>query len=242
MPKPMVPPGPPAEMKTNEELYLTGLRLEQFHNPAVDPYAYYEEALRRDPDDYRTNVALALLDLKRGLYAEAEQRLRRAVARTTKNYTRPKDGEAHYYLGVALKARGQYAEALDALNRAAWCFAWRAASHYEIAEIKASQRELHAALGSVKHSLALNRLNPKALNFLATVLRHMGSLEDSCQVATEALRVDPLDWRARNEQFLPSSEKKAVAQCAKGTGCAAAGRAAELSGTRVRLPEPGALG
>ena len=72
----------------------------------MEPHPYYQEALRRDPDDYRANIALALLDLKRGLYAEAETRLRRAVARATKNYTRPKDSEALYYLGVALKAKG----------------------------------------------------------------------------------------------------------------------------------------
>ena len=212
MPKPMVPPGPPAEMKTNEELYLTGLRLEQFHNPAVEPYAYYNEALRRDPDDYRTNVALALLCLKRGLYTEAEKHLRRAVARGTKNYTRAKDGEAHYYLGVALKARGEYAEALDALNRAAWSFAWRAASHYEIAEIKLRHGDLRAALTSIEHSLAFNGLHPKGLNFKAAVLRHMGSLRESYQAATEALRLDPLDWRARNEQSLALKQKEAVAQ------------------------------
>jgi tetratricopeptide (TPR) repeat protein len=220
MPKPMVPPGPPAEMKTNEELYLTGLRLEQFHNPALDPYAYYNEALKRDPADYRTNVALGILHLKRGLYAEAEKHLRSAVARATENYTRAKDGEAHYYLGVTLKARGEYAEALDALNRAAWCFAWRAASCYEIAEINVRQGDLGAALTSIEHSLAFNALNPKALNFKAALLRHMGSLKEAQEAATEALRLDPLDWRARNEQLLaltdagrpPSADKSAQAR------------------------------
>jgi tetratricopeptide (TPR) repeat protein len=215
MPKPMVPPGPPAEMKTNEELYLTGLRLEQFHNPAVEPHPYYQEALRRDPDDYRANVALALLDLKRGLFAEAEAHLCRAVARVTKNYTRAKDGEAHYYLGVALKAQGKRAEALDALNRAAWSFAWRAASYYEIAEIELCRGDLRAALTSIEHSLAFNRLHPKGLNLKATVLRHMGSLKESREAAAEALRLDPLDWRAQNEQLLALKQKKAIAQARK---------------------------
>jgi tetratricopeptide (TPR) repeat protein len=207
-------------VKTNEELYFTGLRLEQFHNPALDPYAYYNEALRRDPGDYRTNVALGVLCLKHGLSAEAEKHLRSAVARVTKNYTRAKDGEAHYYLGVALKAQGEYAEALDALNRAAWCIAWRAASHYEIAEIKMRQGDFRAGLTAIEHSLAFNALNPKALDFKAAVLRHMRSLKDSYQAAAEALRLDPLDWRARNEQLLaltnvgrpPSADNSAQAR------------------------------
>ncbi len=49
-PKPVTPPPPPAEIKTVEELYLTGLRAQQFHSPTVDPLLYWQEALRRDPE------------------------------------------------------------------------------------------------------------------------------------------------------------------------------------------------
>lgn len=37
MPKPVTAPAPPQEIKTNEELYLIGLRAQQFHDPAIDP-------------------------------------------------------------------------------------------------------------------------------------------------------------------------------------------------------------
>ncbi|MBC8358012.1 MAG: DUF5107 domain-containing protein, partial [Candidatus Aminicenantes bacterium] len=47
-PEPVKPPQPPEKIKTVEELYLAGLRLEQFYNPALEPYPYYEEALKRD--------------------------------------------------------------------------------------------------------------------------------------------------------------------------------------------------
>jgi len=52
MPSPVVNPPTPAEIKTNEELYLTGLRMEQFHSPTGDPNAYWQEALRRDPQTF----------------------------------------------------------------------------------------------------------------------------------------------------------------------------------------------
>ena len=51
IPSPVVDPPPPAAIRTNEELYLTGLRMEQFHSPGGDPNAYWQEALRRDPGD-----------------------------------------------------------------------------------------------------------------------------------------------------------------------------------------------
>ena len=117
MPPPVVPPPAPKDIKTIEELYLAGLRLEQFHNPAREPYPYYEEALRRDPGDYRSNVALGILACKRAMYAEAEKHLAAAVERASRNYTRPKDGEALYYLGIALRSQGQQPEADDSFHQ-----------------------------------------------------------------------------------------------------------------------------
>ena len=37
IPEPDRPPRPPGEIKTGEELYLTGLRIEQFHDPDLEP-------------------------------------------------------------------------------------------------------------------------------------------------------------------------------------------------------------
>ena len=66
MPKPVEPPPQPAEITDREELYLTGLRIEQFHNPTLDPDPYWEEALRRDPGDVRVNTALGITLLQEG--------------------------------------------------------------------------------------------------------------------------------------------------------------------------------
>jgi tetratricopeptide (TPR) repeat protein len=93
------PPSAPEEIATIEELYQTGLRIGQFHNARMTPYPYYEEALRRDPGDYRVNTALGVLYLRRGMFEEAERHLQTAVDRITGNHTKPRDGEALYYLG-----------------------------------------------------------------------------------------------------------------------------------------------
>ena len=75
MPKPVgEPPPAPEQIKTNEELYLTGLRIEQFHTAGpADPLAYWQEALRRDPGDVRVNTALGIHYFKKARFAEAEQ-------------------------------------------------------------------------------------------------------------------------------------------------------------------------
>ena len=82
-PAPVTSFPPAAEMKTNEELYLAGLRIEQFHAPNAKPDPYWQEALKRDPGDVRVNTALGIDAIKAGRFAEAEQYLRKALERAT---------------------------------------------------------------------------------------------------------------------------------------------------------------
>jgi tetratricopeptide (TPR) repeat protein len=171
-PKPVTPPPPPAEIKTNEELYLTGLRAQQFHSPTVDPMPYWQEALRRDPGDARVNTVLGITDFKRTRYADAEKSLRKAIERLTDRYTTPKDSEAIYYLGATLKADGKIDEAYTYLYKAVWSQAWKAAAYYGLAEIATSRGDLHAALDFIDRSIESNALNIRAQNLKAALLRH----------------------------------------------------------------------
>jgi hypothetical protein len=70
-PKAHDPARSPKDIAGNEELYLEGLQIEQYHHPLLDPAEWYAEGLRRDPFDARCNNALGLLALKRGDFEEA---------------------------------------------------------------------------------------------------------------------------------------------------------------------------
>ncbi|MGZ7066666.1 MAG: DUF5107 domain-containing protein, partial [Candidatus Aminicenantales bacterium] len=201
LPAPVVPPPPPKDVKTTEELYLAGLRLEQFYNPALEPYPYYEEALRRDPGDARANTALGILYLKRGMFREAEERLRTALARLTFNYTRPKDGEAYYYLGVALRRQGKLKEAEDALQRAAWSASWYGPSFYQLAELACAEADWGKALGFVERALSVNALNIKGLGLKTVLLSQLGRRAEALQTAGSARELEPLDPWAVNEIY-----------------------------------------
>ncbi len=207
MPETVKPPLSPEEIESSEELYLTGLRLEQFHNPAFEPYPYYEEALKRDPGDSRANTALGILYLKRGMFREAVEKLEKAVQRVTRNHTRPKDGEAYYYLGVALRALGRVDEAYDAFYKAAWSQAWSGASYYSLAELARQKGDALQALDFLERSLFLNAWNTRALNFRATLLRRMGRLKEAEEVCAKVMDFDPLDFWAANELCLFKAEQ-----------------------------------
>jgi len=214
-PEPVKPPQPPEKIKTVEELYLAGLRLEQFYNPVLEPYPYYEEALKRDPDNSIVNTALAILYLKRGMFKEAEDKLNRALSGITNNYTSPKNGEAYYYLGVALRAQGKDHEAFETFYKATWSKAWGAAGYYSLAELSCQKRDFSKALNFLNRSLLLNALNTKAQNFKAAVLRRLGRLEDAEKVALEVLTFDPLDFWAANELFLVKTAKGLKSEAVK---------------------------
>ncbi|MDD8027059.1 MAG: DUF5107 domain-containing protein, partial [Acidobacteriota bacterium] len=202
LPAPVTPPPAPKDVPTVEGLFLTGLRLEQFHSAALEPDPYYAEALRRDPGDYRTNTALGILDLKRGLYAEAEARLAKAVERATQSYTRPKDGEALYYLGLARLALGKNAEAEDALQRAAWDDAWTAAAFTELAIMSSRSGDYAEALERLDRAVAKNAKGPDAAALMTSLLRKVGALDKARAAAQEVLAIDPLDFRGWNESAL----------------------------------------
>src|SRR5690606_26936377 len=70
-----VPPLP-KDTETVDELYLTGLHLEQYRHPTRLPAPYWEEAIRRDPGDSRSRLALAWRAYRSGQYALAEEHLR----------------------------------------------------------------------------------------------------------------------------------------------------------------------
>ena len=206
-PKGVTAPPPPADVKTNEELYLIGLRAEQFHDPSIDAARYWEEALRRDPGDARVNTALGIARFRTARYEEAEKFFRRALDRVTDRFTAPKDGEAFYYLGATLKARGREAEAYTYLYKAAWSQAWKAPSYYGLAEIAAGRGDFLAALDFSERSIGANASNIRSLNLQAAVLRHLGRGKEALQVlASAAHRTDPLDVRSMAERWLASKD------------------------------------
>ena len=140
VPAPATETLPPADIASNDELYLNGLHLEQYRHATYQPEPYYLEALRRDPSDSRCNSAMGLLLLRRGKFAEAEAYFRAATASLIRRNPNPYDGEAFYNLGLSLKFQEKFEEAYNAFYKATWNAACASAAYFELARLDCRRR------------------------------------------------------------------------------------------------------
>ncbi len=197
----------PAELKTNEQLYLAGLHLEQYRHATFEPEAYYHEGLKRDPSDSRINVAYGTLLLRRGLFTEAESHFRTAVKSLTWRNPNPYDSEALYQLGMALKLQGRLEEAFAALYKSTWSAAWQDAGYFSLAQIACEKGAYAEALELVERSLVRNSRNYKARHLKAALLRKQGQTQDALAYALETLALDIADFGSANERYLSLSDQ-----------------------------------
>ncbi|MDF7814960.1 DUF5107 domain-containing protein [Hymenobacter sp. YC55] len=190
----------PAEVENNEQLFLTGQHLEQYRHATYSPVPYYEEALRRDPKDARSNNALGLWWLRRGQFARSEAYFRRAVATLTQRNPNPYDGEAYYNLGLCLRYLGRVDEAYDAFAKAAWSSAWQDSAYFSVAQLDMLRGQPARALEHLGWAIDRNARNGKAYVLKAAALRQLGQVDEALAVCATALQRDGFNLGALAEQ------------------------------------------
>lgn len=194
LPTPADEPPRPVDIDSVEELYLTGLHLEQYRHATRSPEPYWQEALLRDPLDSRVNTALAARKFRDGLLAEAETLLRSAVARLTRRNPNPYDGEAHYRLGLVLVAQGRLAEADDAFGKAIWNAAWKVPGELALARLAARRNDWPAVLERADAVLQIDRWQNQACALAVLALRHLGRPGEAQSRLSDFRAHDRLDW------------------------------------------------
>lgn len=202
IPQPAVAADLPADIDSIEELYLTGLHIEQYRHATYRAEDYYLEALRREPGNAQCNNAMGRRYLKQGCFSLAETHLRRAVETLTARNPNPENGEPLYNLGIALKYQGKDAEAYKAFYKACWNGAWQCAAYLGLAQISTSCGEFEKALSEVGHSLLSGWHNHTARHLKIALLRHLGRQHDAVDLIDESLRIDPFNFGALFERSI----------------------------------------
>lgn len=201
LPKPAAPALPPSEIEHIEELFLTGLHLEQYRHATYNPLDYYEEALKRDPNDVRCNNAVGLVYLKRGKFALAEQYFKRAILTLTSKNPNPGDGEPFYNLGITYKFQGDIPKAYFNFYKSTWSAAWQHSGFLELAKIEIKNNSWEIALKLLDQSLNYNFQNPIARHLKAVVLRNLNKTNEFNSFVEESLKLDPFNFGCLFERF-----------------------------------------
>lgn len=194
-------PENPSKISQADELFLKGLRLEQFGNPSYDPEVYYFEALKHDSTHIFTNTQLGIHFLKPGLYNRSGKFLERAVKTVTANYTSAKYGEPLYYLGVNLFYQERFKEAYDILYKATWNQEWASQSFYLLSVMDCLNGDYNAAIDKLSQSLVYNADHVEAIQLMEIILRSNGEEELARQTLAEVRKIDPLSLTSAFEQF-----------------------------------------
>ena len=190
----------PAEIITNEELYLTGLHIEQYRHATYRPDPYYLEGLKRDPDDIRINNAYGLLLMRRGCFEAAEACFRKALKRATWKNPNPYDSEPYYNLGLVLFYQRRMDEAFDAFYKATWTNEQQEMSFYYLACIESVRGNYESALELVIKGLVKNDHNVKARALKGYLLRKLGRKQEAITAVKENLEIDSFDYVSRMER------------------------------------------
>ncbi len=198
VPQPATEPPAPADIASADELYITGLHLDQYRHATRCATLYWREALQRDPLDARCNNAMGLWHLKRGEFVVAEKFFRKSIERLTRRNSNPYDGEPLYHLGLCLRHLGRDVEAYDALYKATWNEAWAGAAYHALAEIDATRGDWAKVGEHCERSTRSGGENNRVNNLWAIAVKHTVGRQEAQAMLKLNRAKDPLDWWTRH--------------------------------------------
>ena len=198
----------PQDTKTVDQLYLTGLHLEQYRHATWSALDYYEEALRRDPLDYRCNMQIGLWYLRRARFEKAKPYLQTAVKVLKKRNPNPYDGEPLFYLGLVHKYLGDIEQAYECFWKSTWNKAWADAGYFEAACISMSDERWEDALDELERSLISNSHNHQARAMKAVALRKLERKDEALAWIQESYKIDPFNYVCMVEEHLLTGNRE----------------------------------
>ncbi|MBE6551389.1 MAG: DUF5107 domain-containing protein [Ruminococcaceae bacterium] len=171
-----IPPRP-SEIDSLEELYIHGKHLTQYKHHTYEADAYFAEALRRDPEDYRCNLEMGRFSMEKGEFDKAEAYLTKAVDRIKMRNDNPENTEALYTLGLVKKLKGETDKAYKLFSDASWQYAYRSPALYEMALIDMKNGEKEKALEELTECLITNGRHYGARTLKAYIEKDISGIE-----------------------------------------------------------------
>ncbi len=185
------------EAKNADELYLEGVHVKQYRDPAVKPDYYWKKALERQPDHSDSLIALGELSIEEYKFSEAKCYLARAEKALTKFNKRTQSGKLYYLQALAELGLGNSDAAYDLFYKSSWNMDYLSASMTHIGAIDMARKEYETALCHLDTALDYNGRNSKAAAFKAIVLIKLGKSDEAKAICESILSRDPMEHFVR---------------------------------------------
>ena len=179
-----------AEMTSPEELYLAGVHVWQYRDPAVMPDAFWLEALKRDPRHSPSLLAMAQYCWQMARLEEAEAYASRALEVLTRFNAHTQSGDPYFLRGLIREALERGDAAYEDYRKAAWNGSTVAKAMARAGCIALSRREYRIALRHGQEALNRDRMHPLAPVILVLAHRAMGQEEQARAVIAQTMALD----------------------------------------------------
>ena len=177
-------------------LYLEGVHVQQYRDPAVKPDYYWKKALEREPSHVPSLLALGEYALDHLDIAAAEGYLSLAFRTQTAFNSHPVSGRLYYLLGRLCLARKDTEGAYDHFCQAAWSMDYGSPAMTFAAALDVARKDYDKAVSHADQALCCNARNAKAAVYKALALA--GTDPRRAQtLLLQLLQADPLDHLAR---------------------------------------------
>jgi tetratricopeptide (TPR) repeat protein len=208
IPEPAKPAKLPNEIKSVEQLFLRGQHIEQYRHGTYSAIDYYQEALRREPGDIRTNNALGLWYLRCGRFQKAKTHFCKAIETLTQHNPNPYDSEAYFNLGLTYFYLNEKEEAFRNLYKSTWKSEWQDPAYLILARIAATKENYEEAFDLTEKALYKNWNNHMTRHLRVVLLRKMGDLQKARKLIEESLQLDAFNYGVLFEKYLLDKEEK----------------------------------
>ena len=184
-----------AGMNSADELYLAGVHVDQYRDPAVLPDSYWREALNRNINHIPSLIAMAKYELIRYCLESAKRYAERAIEALTIYNERLQSGEAYYTMGRILEAKGETDKAYDYYYKAYWAADCVAKAMTRIAVIDIKRKDYKEAERHANNALEYGANNNLASACLVIAKRQLGEAVE--EIIKNQLEKDSLDHMMR---------------------------------------------
>lgn len=185
------------EVKTAQELYLEGVHVWQYRDPAILPDSYWKEALKRDGEHIGSLNALAVFNYKHTDFEKALEYAKRAEKVVCKYNKHPQSGETFFNLGLIYLAKDELDTAYDYFYKSSWNMDYYSAAMTHIAAIDGKRGQFENMLYHSKNALRYNAENPIASVYAAIAQFGLGNVTGAADEIECVLNSDPLNHLAR---------------------------------------------